>query len=240
MHFGHIEKIEPRVVIIGVGNTAMDCCRTAKRVGATDVKVVARRGRKHFKASPWELEDAEEEQVEIIENHAPKRMVIENGRLTGMEFEVLEWTEDANGKQISTVTGTTIIRVTRSFSPSARQRLPLDRTRHRRGIRWPRHAEGRQDHASRARTRRCSSAVMRHGVGEHHLGRGARPSGGHLHRPAVPGQDVHDRPPYGMTLVSAKMGMHSWAYDNDYETAKRAKMKHEELVKRFSGISIER
>ena len=57
VHFAHIEKIEPRVLIIGVGNTAMDCCRTAKRVGATDVKVIARRGRKHFKASPWELED---------------------------------------------------------------------------------------------------------------------------------------------------------------------------------------
>src|SRR5690606_38141042 len=55
VHFGHVERIEPRVLIIGVGNTAMDCCRTAKRVGATDVKVIARRGRKYFKASPWEL-----------------------------------------------------------------------------------------------------------------------------------------------------------------------------------------
>src|SRR6185503_1867428 len=56
--FGHITKIEPRVLIIGVGNTAMDCCRTSKRLGATDVKVMARRPRKFFKASPWELEDA--------------------------------------------------------------------------------------------------------------------------------------------------------------------------------------
>ena len=76
VHFGHIEKIEPRVLIIGVGNTAMDCCRTSKRLGATDVKVVARRSRQYFKASPWELEDAEEEQVEIVENHAPKRFVL--------------------------------------------------------------------------------------------------------------------------------------------------------------------
>ena len=59
VHFEHVEKIGKRVVIIGVGNTAMDCCRTAKRVGATDVKVIARRSRKYFKASPWELEDAE-------------------------------------------------------------------------------------------------------------------------------------------------------------------------------------
>jgi formate dehydrogenase beta subunit len=77
----------------------MDCCRTAKRVGATDVKVIARRGRKHFKASPWELEDAEEEQVQIIENHAPKRFVLEQGKLVGMEFEQLQWSEDASGKQ---------------------------------------------------------------------------------------------------------------------------------------------
>ena len=75
VHFGHIEKIEKRVLIIGVGNTAMDCCRTSKRLGATDVKVIARRSRPYFKASPWELEDAEEEQVEIVENHAPKTFV---------------------------------------------------------------------------------------------------------------------------------------------------------------------
>src|SRR5205814_1855293 len=78
VHFGHIEHIESRVLIIGVGNTAMDCCRTSKRLGGTDVKVVARRSRPYFKASPWELEDAEEEGVEIVENHAPKRFVVEN------------------------------------------------------------------------------------------------------------------------------------------------------------------
>ena len=109
VHFKHVEKIEPRVIIIGVGNTAMDCCRTAKRLGATDVKVIARRGRKHFKASPWELEDAEEEQVEIVENHAPKRMLVEKGRLVGMEFDVLEWTEDAAGTASSRVLRTVTI-----------------------------------------------------------------------------------------------------------------------------------
>ena len=102
MHFGHIDRIGQRVLIIGVGNTAMDCCRTAKRVGGTDVKVMARRTRRHFKASPWELEDAEEEQVEIIENHAPTRFIIENGTLTGMEFERLRWTE-VDGRQQSEV-----------------------------------------------------------------------------------------------------------------------------------------
>ena len=89
--FGHIDSIGERVLIIGVGNTAMDCCRTSRRLGGKDIKVMARRPRGYFKASPWELEDAEEEGVEIIINHAPKRFVIENGKLTGMEFERLEW-----------------------------------------------------------------------------------------------------------------------------------------------------
>ena len=77
------------MLIIGVGNTAMDCCRTSRRLGGHDVKVIARRSRQYFKASPWELEDAEEEGIEIVENHAPKRFVLENGKLVGMEFERL-------------------------------------------------------------------------------------------------------------------------------------------------------
>src|SRR5580692_2033516 len=89
--FQHTDKIGERVLIIGVGNTAMDCCRTSLRLGAKDVKVMARKPRQFFKASPWELDDAEEEGVEIVINHAPKRFVIENGRLTGMMFEKLEY-----------------------------------------------------------------------------------------------------------------------------------------------------
>ena len=97
VHFGHIERIGERVLIIGVGNTAMDCCRTSRRLGGTDIKVIARRSRPYFKASPWELEDAEEEGVEIVENHAPKRFVIENGKLIGMELDRLRWSEQ-NGR----------------------------------------------------------------------------------------------------------------------------------------------
>ncbi len=95
--FGHTDSIGAQVLIIGVGNTAMDCCRTSRRMGGTDIKVMARRPRGYFKASPWELDDAEEEGVEIIINHAPKRFVIEDGVLKGMEFERLEW--DAHAKR---------------------------------------------------------------------------------------------------------------------------------------------
>ncbi len=93
VHFGHVTSIGPRVLIIGVGNTAMDCCRTSKRLGATEVKVIARKTRKYFKASPWELEDAEEEGIEIVENLSPLRVIVENGTLTGMEFEQFRSTE---------------------------------------------------------------------------------------------------------------------------------------------------
>ncbi len=73
--FDHINSIGERVLIIGVGNTAMDCCRTSRRLGGRDIKVMARRPRGYFKASPWELDDAEEEGIEIVVNYAPKRFV---------------------------------------------------------------------------------------------------------------------------------------------------------------------
>ncbi|MDX1459776.1 MAG: FAD-dependent oxidoreductase, partial [Xanthomonadales bacterium] len=89
--FGHTKAIGEKVLIIGVGNTAMDCCRTSLRLGAKDVKVMARKPRDFFKASDWELEDAEEEQVEIVINRSPKEFVIENGKLVGMQFELMEY-----------------------------------------------------------------------------------------------------------------------------------------------------
>src|SRR5688572_28289948 len=86
----------------------MDCCRSAKRLGADEVKVIARKTRKYFKASPWELEDAEEEQVEIVENLQPVRFVVENGTLTGMEFDRFKSVE-VDGKLQQEVIGREII-----------------------------------------------------------------------------------------------------------------------------------
>ena len=95
--FGHIDTIGEKVLIIGVGNTAMDCCRTSLRLGAKSVKVMARKPRGFFKASEWELEDAEAENVEIVVNHSPKAFVVENGKLTGMRFERMEYELDGTG-----------------------------------------------------------------------------------------------------------------------------------------------
>ena len=217
VHFGHIDKIGEKVLIIGVGNTAMDCCRTSKRLGGKDVKVMARRTRKYFKASPWELEDAEEEQVDIIENHAPKRFIIENGKLTGMEFERLRWFEEG-GKQKSEVIDT--------VDPSMRRRhprhrageqLPLDRAR-----RW---ASSSTSGTCRSSTRRrscrrvpaCSSVATRRGVPRTSSGPS---STGTRRRSRSTSTARASRSPSvrrsGMNLISTKLGMHHWQYSNDY------------------------
>jgi len=240
VHFGHLEKIEPRVLIIGVGNTAMDCCRTAKRVGATDVRVIARRGRKHFKASPWELEDAEEEQIEIIENHAPKRLIIENGTLVGMEFDRLQWSDDTNGRQSSAIIDTVII-------PCDAVILAIGQDN---AFPW---IEADAGVAFDARgmpvvnkiTHQSSNPRVFFGGDAAWGPENIIWAGAHGHQAAISidaqcqGRSVDERPPAGMTLVSAKVGMHSWAYANDYDTSTRAKMQHEELVKRFSDIDVE-
>ena len=239
VHFEHIEKIEPRVLIIGVGNTAMDCCRTSKRLGATDVKVIARRSRQFFKASPWELEDAEEEQVEIVENHAPKRFVIEHGTLVGMEFEQLRWSE-ANGKQASEVLDTVVIPcdavIIAIGQDNAFEWIERDI-----GIDFDSHGMPVVDRTTHMSTRAGvffggDAAwgpaniiwAVEHGhqaaISIHHLCQG------------VP---VTERLAPMMNLVSTKLGMHAWAYSNDFNPSPRAKMTHEELVKRFADVHVE-
>jgi len=239
VHFGHIEKIEPRVLTIGVGNTAMDCCRTSKRLGATDVKVIARRSRKYFKASPWELEDAEEEQVEIVENHAPKRFVYENGTLTGMEFEVLEWTE-SGGKQKSTVKSTVIIPCD-SVILAIGQDNAFPWIERDIGITF---GEWDMPEVDKITHQSTNPKVFFGGDaawGPQNIIWAVE----HGHQAAV---SIHqfcqelspaERLPFGMNLVSVKNGMQSWAYSNDFNPSPRAKMTHEELVKRFSGVSVE-
>ena len=103
--FEHTDKIGKRVIVLGGGNTAMDCCRTARRLGGTDVKVIVRSPFATMKASPWEKEDAQHEDIPIIDNHVPKSFVIENRRLTGMMFEKVEAKYDEKGKRSLVPTG---------------------------------------------------------------------------------------------------------------------------------------
>ena len=238
-HFGHIEKIGQRVVIIGVGNTAMDCCRTSRRLGGTDVKVIARRSRKFFKASPWELEDAEEEGIEIVENHAPKTFILANGKLVGLELERLRWFEQ-DGKQKSEVIDTVTIPCDDVILAIGQENaFPwIERDI---GIDFDKNGMPVVDR----KTMQSTHANVFFG---------GDAAGGpeniiwaveHGHQAAISihnhcqSVSLDDRPAWGMNLVSSKMGMHAWSYSNDYSPQSRTKMQHAELTKRFAGLGVE-
>ncbi|WP_411278436.1 FAD-dependent oxidoreductase [Gemmatimonas sp.] len=239
VHFGHIESIGQNVLIIGVGNTAMDCCRTSRRLGGTNTKVIARRGRQFFKASPWELEDAEEEGIHIVENHAPKRFVIEDGKLVGMEFERLEWSE-TNGRQTSTVVETIIM-------PCDTVILAIGQDN---AFPWIERDIGITfDQWDMPVVNKASFQSSRPDVffgGDAAWGpQNIIWAVEHGHQAAISihkhclDEDVADRPAQGMHLTSTKMGMHAWMYSNEFNPSPRAQMSHAELVKRFASVSEE-
>ncbi len=103
--FDHTDKIGKKVIVLGGGNTAMDCCRTSRRLGGEDVKVIVRSPFEDMKASPWEKEDAIHEGIPIIDNHVPKEFVVENGKLVGMTFEKVEAVYEADGTRKLVPTG---------------------------------------------------------------------------------------------------------------------------------------
>src|ERR1700757_2984419 len=103
--FEHTTKIGKKVIVLGGGNTAMDCCRTARRLGGEQVKVVVRSPFAEMKASPWEKEDAQHEDIPIIDNHVPTSFVVENGVLKGMTFEKVKAVKDDKGKRSLVPTG---------------------------------------------------------------------------------------------------------------------------------------
>ncbi len=97
--FGHTSSIGEKVIVLGGGNTAMDCCRTSRRIGGKDVKVIVRSPFEEMKASPWEKEDAMHEDIPIMDNHVPVDFVVDQGRLVGMHFEKVRAQYDENGKR---------------------------------------------------------------------------------------------------------------------------------------------
>jgi NADPH-dependent glutamate synthase beta subunit-like oxidoreductase/ferredoxin len=239
VHFGHIDAIGERVLIIGVGNTAMDCCRTSKRLGGKDVKVMARRSRPYFKASAWELEDAEEEGVDIVENHAPRRFVIEDGRLVGMDFDVVEWYEEG-GRQRSRTLETV-------FFPCDDVILAIGQDN---AFPWIERDIGLEfgewDMPVVDKTTFMSTRAGVFFGGDAAWG----PENiiwavEHGHQAAI---SIHNyvnsvpltrRPKWGSNLLSVKTGIHSWSYSNDYSAATRQKMVHVDLRRRFAELGIE-
>jgi len=238
--FEHIKTIGERVLIIGVGNTAMDCCRTARRLGGVDIKVMARRPRPYFKASPWELEDAEEEQVEIVINHAPSSFVVEDGKLRGMMFDKLEWRIDDKGQQKSTVLETV-------FFPADDVILAIGQEG---AFPWIERDLGieldKWDMPVVDKTTfQCSLPGVFFGGDAAWGPENIIWAVEHGHQAAISihnlcqGVPLTERLPQGMHLTSTKMGLHEWSYSNDYTPSKREKMKHVDLVERFKKLDIE-
>ncbi len=235
--FGHIDKIGERVLIIGVGNTAMDCCRSSRRLGGKEIRVMARRPRGYFKASPWELEDAEEEGIHITINHAPKRFVVEGGVLKGMEFERLEW--DADAKK-STVVETVFIPADDVILAIGQENaFPwIERDL---GIEFDKWAMPVVNTVTFQSTRKEVFFGGDAAFGPKNIiwavaqGHQAAIS---IHHQCQ-GIPVTDRPPDGMNLITQKMGLSEWSYHNDYNPAARQKMVHVDLVKRFEQLNIE-
>jgi formate dehydrogenase (NADP+) beta subunit len=238
--FQHIDKIGERVLIIGVGNTAMDCCRTSLRLGAKDVKVMARRPRQFFKASEWELEDAEQENVHIIINRAPKSFVVENGVLKGMLFERLEY-EMENGEIKSTRV------VEEEFFACDDVILAIGQEN---AFPWIERDIGiKFDKWDVPQVDKITFQSTREGVffgGDAAFGpKNIIWSVEHGHQAAISihkyccGDPVTDRLPRGVSLSSRKMGMHEWSYKNEYNAAERRLVPHVGLIERFKKVNIE-
>jgi formate dehydrogenase (NADP+) beta subunit len=239
IHFGHVDSIGKRVLIIGVGNTAMDCCRSSKRLGATDVKVIARKTRRYFKASPWELDDAEEEGVEIVENLQPVRFIVEDGKLTGMEFDRFKSTETPSGLK-QEVIGREILPCD-SVVLAVGQDNAFPWIERNIGLEF-----GKWDMPVVDKTTFMSTRPGVFFGGDAAFGPAniiwAVEQG---HQAAISihnycqGVPLSERPPQGMTLTSTKMGLHEWAYSNNYSALERQKMAHVELPVRFASMATE-
>src|ERR1700736_704168 len=238
--FAHTDKIGERVLIIGVGNTAMDCCRTSLRLGAKDVKVRARKPREFFKASEWELEDAEHETVKIVVNRAPKSFVIDDGRLTGMLFEHLEYDVQNGNIAATRVLG-------EEFFPCDDVILAIGQENafpwieRDVGIELDKWSVPKVD----AHTFQSTLSNVFFGGDAAFGPKNIIWSVEHGHQAAISihkfchDEAIEERMPRGVSLSSRKMGMHEWAYKNEYNGVERRLVPHVGLVERFKKINIE-
>ncbi|HEX4268634.1 MAG TPA: FAD-dependent oxidoreductase [Steroidobacteraceae bacterium] len=239
--FGHIERIGERVLIIGVGNTAMDCCRTSLRLGAKQVKVMARKPRGFFKASEWELEDAEEESVEIVVNRSPKAFVMEGGRLVGMTFDCMEYELDARGRiTAERLTGEEFIAAD-DVILAIGQENAFPWIEGDLGIEFDKWHVPKVDPVTHQSTRPGVFFGGDAAFGPKNIIWAVE----HGHQAAISihrhcqGEAVSERLPPGVNLQSRKMGMHEWSYSNDYAPVERRLMPHVSLKERFKKLNIE-
>ena len=238
--FKHIDSIGKKVLIIGVGNTAMDCCRTSLRLGAKDVKVMARKPREFFKASDWELEDAEEERVEIVVNHSPREFVVENGKLKGLSFELMEYTVE-NGRILDQEV------VGEEFVPCDDVILAIGQENafpwieRDLGIEFNPWEEPMVDESSFESSLEGVFFGGDAAFGPKNIIWAVE----HGHQAAISihlhcqGKPLGERLPPLLNLHTLKMGLHEWSYSNAFDPAARRKMKHEPLESRFDDLGRE-
>ncbi len=240
--FGHVTQIAPRVIVLGGGNTAMDCCRSARRLGGTDVKVIVRSGFEEMKASPWEKEDALHEGIPILNYHVPKAFVHDNGRLTGMTFDVVRAEYDAQGRRSLVSTGEPEVLVPCDVVLIAvGQENAFPWIEGDLGIafdRWglPQLTEG---------TFQSTLPQVFFGGDAAYGPKNIITAVAQGHEAAVSidrflhGEDVRQRPAPRTNLLSTKMGIHEWSYDNDVSNDARFKVPWAQAEVALASIRVE-
>jgi NADPH-dependent glutamate synthase beta subunit-like oxidoreductase len=243
VYFGHVEKVGRRVVVLGGGNTAMDCCRSARRLGGEDVKVVVRSGFDEMKASPWEKEDAMHEGIPILDYRVPKAFLHEGGRLTGMLFEKVRAERDADGRRRLVPTGEPDERIDCDevlIAVGQENAFPwIERDI---GIAFdPRWDMPVVDEA----TMQSSLPHVFFGGDAAFGPKNIIWAVAHGHEAAVSidkllsGEDVRERPMPAVETISQKMGIHEWSYDNDVSPDERHKVPWAESAQTLKSIKLE-
>ena len=222
--FEHIDSIGKKVIVLGGGNTAMDCCRSSLRLGADDVKVVVRSPFSQMKASEWEIEDAMEENIPILENHVPKKFLHKAGKLFGMEFEKVEAVFDAEGNRSLVPTNDEpVIIECDDVLVAIGQDNSFEWIERDIGIEF-----GEWDMPIvNAVTFQSTHPKVFFGGDAAWGPENIIWAAAHGHQAAISihkfcqNENINDRPEPGTNLVSQKMGLHEWSYDNDISQAKR-------------------
>jgi NADPH-dependent glutamate synthase beta subunit-like oxidoreductase len=240
--FGHITSIGRRVIVLGGGNTAMDCCRSARRLGGDDVKVVVRSGFDEMKASPWEKEDARHEGIPIVNCHVPKSFEHVDGQLTGMTFEVVKSIRDANGRRSLIPTGEPDVLIECDavlIAVGQENAFPWIETDC--GITFDQWGLPVVDkHSFQSSVRNVFFG------GDAAFGpKNIITAVAHGHEAAVSidrmlnGESVTQRPPPHTNLVSQKMGIHEWSFDNDVSQEHRFKVPWAKAEQALASIRVE-
>jgi NADPH-dependent glutamate synthase beta subunit-like oxidoreductase len=240
--FGHIDRIGRRVVVLGGGNTAMDCCRSSRRLGGEEVTVVVRSGFEEMKASPWEKEDAMHEGIPILNWLVPKEFTHKHGRLTGVRFENVKAEYDARGRRTLVLTGAPDRHIAcDDVLVAVGQENAFPWIERDIGIEFDRWDMPKVD----PRTMQSSLPRVFFGGDAAFGPKNIIWAVAHGHDAAISidklchGEDVGNRPPPGVTLVSQKMGIHEWSYDNDISNDLRFRVPLRDTAVALADIRVE-